>query len=380
MSTPGRRPTLKAVAEAAGVSISTVSNVYNRPGRVSQEARARVLAAAERLGFTGPDAAAGGVRRGRTGAVGLVFTDELAFAFEDQASVGFLAGLASGVAGSRHHLVLLSAGPPDGATPSAAQPVPRSGLDTVSVDGLIVYSVPDDDADLRSARSRGLPVVVVDQPRVGPDEPAGWVGIDDRSAMAQLAGHLLAQGHHRIGVITSRLGLGRRTGPFDLADLDSIRYAVQRDRLAGLLDAVGHAGVEAELVVHERYDATYDDGAVALHDLLERRPDLTAVCALADVLAIGALQAARARGLTVPGQLSITGFDDIPEAARVGLTTVHQPLADKGRAAAELLQRSLDRAGGGDAGRVLLPTVVHVRTSTGPASDRESALTRTESP
>ena len=87
------RVTAKTVAEAVGVSVATVSNAYNRPGQLSAELRARILATAEELGYAGPDAAARALRSGKTDAVGVLLTDRLSYAFSDPYAIGFLAGL-----------------------------------------------------------------------------------------------------------------------------------------------------------------------------------------------------------------------------------------------------------------------------------------------
>jgi DNA-binding LacI/PurR family transcriptional regulator len=356
------RPTLASVAEAVGVSAATVSNVYNRPHRVSEELRLRVLAEAAVVGYTGPHPTARHLRRGHVDALGLLFTDEMPFAFEDQASVGFLAGLAQECSSSGLSLVLIAAGPPRDAAPVAA-------VTSAAVDGIIVYSVSDHDPNLRSAQQRGLPLVVVDQPRRAAG--ADWVGIDDRRAALEIGRHVVSLGHRSIGVITSRLGSGRRNGPVNPSEREQAHYAVQRERLRGIGDALDEAGMTRDaLTVEERFDASAASGAAALNALLDRRGDLTAVCCLADVLALGALEAARLRGLAVPRRLSITGFDDIPEAARQGLTTVHQPLREKGRVAGDLLLRQLRTPPTEKPARrrrTTLPTTLQIRNTTGPA-------------
>ena len=362
MARTSDHPSLASLARALGVSTATISNVYNRPERVSEELRARVLAQAQKVGYTGPDPAARQLRRGRSDALGLIFTDELAFAFNDQASVGFLSGVADACADSGRNLLLMPAGPPRGAAPISA-------VNAASVDGVIVYSVPDDDPSLHAVLRRGLPTVVVDQPSAVPG--ADWVGLDDRAAARELAVHLAGLGHRRIGVITSRLGESRYNGPVTEARWRAARYAVQRERLHGLCDGFAEFGITATaLPVEERFEASHAAGAAALDALLNRHPGLTAVCCLADVLALGALSAARRRGLHVPCRLSITGFDDIPEAARERLTTVHQPLAEKGRVAGEFLLRRLDQPQGGGhrTERRTLPTSLEVRSSTGSSS------------
>ncbi|MFC0528991.1 LacI family DNA-binding transcriptional regulator [Phytohabitans kaempferiae] len=348
------RASLQSIATALGLSAATVSNVYNRPELVAEQTRQRVLREAARVGYHGPDPAARHLRRGRTDTIGLLLTDELPFAFSDQAAVGFLAGVAEACAWSGHNLVLLPAGAPD-------QPQRTSSIRTASMDGLIVYSVADDDPHLRAACDRGLPVTVVDQPAAGPDWD--WVGPDDRAA-AQGVGQLMGEaGHRRIGVITARLSGRRRNGP--VMDLAGSTYYLRRQRIEGFRAAVAAFGVEAAQVpVEERFESSERAGAEALSAILARHPDLTAVFCLSDVLALGALARARELGLDVPGDLSVVGFDDIPQASAAGLTTVHQPLSAKGRVAGEFLVRRLQRAD--DASLIrhhTLSTVLQVRRS-----------------
>jgi len=125
---------------------------------------------------------------------------------------------------------------------------------------------------------------------------------------------------------------------------------------------LGSVGI-TDLPIEERPDNTPEAGADALHALLDRRPDITAVCALMDRLALGALRAAGERGLSVPGDLTVTGYDDIPEAADAELTTLSQPLIDKGRIAGELY---LSHRAGDPPRRRVLPTHVRARGSSGP--------------
>jgi DNA-binding LacI/PurR family transcriptional regulator len=353
---PEKKPTLTSIARSLNLSIATISNVYNHPDRVSPQVRARVLAAADAAGYTGPDASARQFRRGKSDTLGVLFTDELSFALKDPASVAFLSGLASSCEEAGLNLLLLPAGPP----PRVSR---ISAVNTAIVDGFVVYSVPEADPHLLSVLKRNLPAVIVDEPEsfAGAD----WVGPDDRAATRVLAEALLVQGHRRLGVITTRLGLSRRSGPAEARRWKQAKYTVQRNRIQGIADALWDAGVpEANLVVDERFDNSAGAGAAALHALMDRHPDITAVCCLGDVLAIGALDAARERGLRVPEDLTITGYDDIPEAARVGLTTVTQPLIEKGRVAGNLF---LTRESGMPWRRHELLTSLTVRGTSGPA-------------
>jgi DNA-binding LacI/PurR family transcriptional regulator len=172
---------------------------------------------------------------------------------------------------------------------------------------------------------------------------------------------LIGLGHRRIGVITGT-GRGSYSGPADVARIANEPASVHRSRVLGLQDALAAIGIN-DLPIEERPDNTAAAGADALHALLDRRPDLTAVCALMDVLALGALTAARERGLSIPKDLTITGYDDIPQAAVAGLTTVNQPLIDKGRIAGELY---LSHRPGSPPRRRILPTRVQARATSGP--------------
>ena len=164
--------------------------------------------------------------------------------------------------------------------------------------------------------------------------------------MLALARHLTGLGHRRIGVVCMRLGAGHHDGPADLERQENTTYPVQRDRLAGLRDGLAEVGVDwADVPVMERFDHSVEAGEQAAAALLAAHPELTAVVCTSDVLALGALRHATEQGLAVPGDLTITGFDGVPEAERAGLTTVRQPVLEKGRVAGQLLLQRGDRTG-----------------------------------
>src|SRR4051794_7721693 len=187
--TSTRRPTLRDVAECAGVSLGTASNAFGRPALVSGGAHERVLAAARALGYAGPDPAARTLRTGRTGALGLVFTDSLRYAFTDTAATLFLRGVAAGVEERGAGLVIVPASP----APAEAASLVRES----AVDGFLVYSIPTGDPRGVAALERSLPIVTVDQPR-HPGTP--FVGIDDRAAARGAAEHVRRLGHARVAV------------------------------------------------------------------------------------------------------------------------------------------------------------------------------------
>ncbi|MGQ0837121.1 LacI family DNA-binding transcriptional regulator [Actinokineospora sp.] len=327
-----RRPaTLASLAAELGVSRTTVSNAYNRPDQLSPELRRRVLETARRLGYPGPDPVARSLRTRKAGAVGLLLTENLSYAFRDPAALGFLEGLALAceVAGQGLHLVPVNPEREDVAA------VHRAG-----VDGFVVYSVPDDDPHLAAVLSRPVPTVVADQPSVpGIDR----VGIDDRAAMVVLAQRLISLGHRRVGVVCMRLARDRNDGFAPVERQRGAHFHVQRGRLAGLADAFGTVGVDwARVPVVERFDHSTANGASATAQLLDADPGVTAVICTSDILALGALTEAKRRGLRVPQDLTVTGFDGITDADRVGLTTVRQPVLEKGRAAGKLLLSAAD--------------------------------------
>lgn len=347
-----RKATLASLAAELGVSRTTVSNAYNRPDQLSPQLRARVLDAARRVGYAGPDPVARSLRTRRAGAVGLIFTETLSYAFRDPAAVAFLEGLALACEEDGTGLLLVPAGP---ASDADAQVVYRA-----AVDGFVVYSMPDDDIHLAAVLRRGVPAVIVDEP-VG---VAGvdFVGIDDRAACAAIGRHLADLGHRHVGVICTRLASDRNDGPADIHRQRKAIYALERLRLLGLADGLAARGVSwNEVRVEERFDHTLEAGGDAARALLDRHPDLTAIACTTDVLALGALAEARRRGLSVPEDLSITGFDDVAEAAAAGLTTIRQPMVEKGRTAGRLL---LDRGERSEPRTVRLPADLVMRTST----------------
>ncbi|MDR7301644.1 DNA-binding LacI/PurR family transcriptional regulator [Haloactinomyces albus] len=322
-----RRPaTLASLAAELGVSRTTVSNAYNRPDQLSPELRKRVLDTARRLGYPGPDPVARSLRTRKAGAVGLLLTENLSYAFRDPAALGFLEGLSLACEDAGSGLLLVPANPEREEVAS----VHRAG-----VDGFVVYSVPDDDPHLAAVMERPVPVVVCDQPSI---DNLDRVGIDDAHAIKLMAEHLIELGHRKIGVLCMRLARARNDGPASTQRQENASFHVQRRRLAALAEAFREVGVDWEQVpVIERFDHTVSSGESAASQLLESTPEVTAIICTSDILALGALNAARNRGSRVPEDLTVTGFDGIVDAERAGLTTVRQPVLEKGRAAGRLL-------------------------------------------
>jgi DNA-binding LacI/PurR family transcriptional regulator len=331
MSRPHRRrATLASLAAELKVSRTTISNAYNRPDQLSPELRERVLATAKRIGYPGPDPVARSLRTRRAGAVGLVITEPLTYSFRDPAALNFVAGLAQSCEELGQGLMLVAVGPSRSFADGSASVL------AAGVDGFVVYSAAGDDPYLQVVQQRRLPLVVVDQPNELPG--ASTVRIDDRGAMHKLGEHVLGFGHREIGLLTMRLRRDRRQGLVDSERLHSSTFHVQSERIGGMRDAMAAGGLDPEsLTVVESSEHTAASGGDAAKIALQANPRITALMCTADVLALSAMDYLRGRGKYAPGQMTVTGFDGIPEAISRGLTTVAQPSLQKGRRAGELL-------------------------------------------
>src|ERR1700709_1540972 len=184
-----RRPTMRQVAEAAGVSVMTVSYAYAQPERVSAEAAARVREAAERLGYPGPHPGARSLRRGRAGSLGFVLSERLTYAFDDPPATRFLSGVAEVCPAEAVGLTLV---------PTTGRPDDGARVPDAAVDGFVIWTTTDDDPVLDAVAATGLPAVI----HAGPHRPGlPVVGIDDRAA-ATAIGQLAFAGACRPAVLS----------------------------------------------------------------------------------------------------------------------------------------------------------------------------------
>ncbi|MFN8169211.1 MAG: LacI family DNA-binding transcriptional regulator [Candidatus Nanopelagicales bacterium] len=342
------RPTLDTVARAAGVSRMTVSNAYNRPDQLSPATRERVLAAAEQLGYAGPDPAARSLRRRSSGTIGVLLTDRLSNAFSDPGLVSLLRGLADELGAAGQSMLLV---------PSEAEAVGdlvRGSL----VDAFVVCSMAESDEAVQAVLQRRLPLVTVGHPRLS---GVPLVGIDNGRAASRAADHLLELGHRRIAI----LGLpGRDPGDTQSTDVP-VRWGV-RDRADAVRRTV-EAVPRTRVTQRDAAVNTHEEGVRLATELLDvpasARP--TALFAVTDVLALAAYEAARDLGLAIPDDLSVVGFDDIEQAHRASpaLTTISQDLQGKGRIAARTV---LDLVAGEKPRTPRLSAELVVRDSTAP--------------
>jgi LacI family transcriptional regulator len=328
--------TVHDVARAAGVSISTVSRALASPERVAAETRDRVTRVATELGYR-PNQAASGLRMGRTHAVGLLVPDLENPYFATVTKAVQARARAEGY----EVFVADSDEDPD----VEAELI---GALAARTDGLLVASPRSSDAELRAALV-GVTAVLASRElapaRSGTKaEEVPCVSVDDADGVAQVLGHLYALGHRKVGVAA---------GP-------SSSWSGGR-RVAGLKAAAEQRDVE--LVELGTFQPYFAGGTQAADYALAS--GVTAVVAFNDLMALGILDRLRHRGVDVPGEMSVVGFDDVQLATLVSpaLTTVHAPLARLGRRAVDLL---LARLRGGASASSQLPVELTIRGSTGP--------------
>ena len=349
---PAPRPTLETVARAAGVSPMTVSNAYNRPDQMSEQTRARVLEVARELGYPGPDPAGRSLRRRRADTIGVLLTERLPYAFADPGMVAFLHGVATGLADAGQALLLL---PTEG---NAEYAHVRNAL----VDGFVVTSLAPGHPAVADVLGRRLPVVSWGYPRIA---GVPRIGVDNARAAAKAARHLLELGHTSFGIVT----LGDPTTASDgAAAVPGVQLAM-RARVSGFLKELAAGGVDpsAVAVVGAARNARLA-GFEAARLLMAGRRRPTAVFGVTDVLALGVLDAAASVGVSVPGEMSVVGFDDVAAAATSvpPLTTVSQSLFDQGRLAASVV---FDQVAGREVKIPPIRTELVVRGSTAKPPD-----------
>lgn len=336
--TKPRRTRLADVASLAGVSLGSASRALSSPKSVRPETLEQVQAAARRLGYV-PDAAARALARGRTECIGTVLPTVNNPIFSDFAQALQKEARAAG------YQLLIAAHEYD----REGEVAIVEGLLRRGIDGLVLVGSRHHTDVQRLVEAAGVPLLLTWS---GDDAPSpGCVGIHNRRAMQPVVQLLLELGHRGFAVLTG----------------DPAHNERARGRVDGVVDTLTAAGIRlptANIIVCPFSVAGGRDG---LRRALALRPIPTAVVACTDQLAAGALAEARAAGVAVPAQLSITGFDDVEFAALLEppLTTVRVPAADMGRLAARRLLESL--ASGPDDAQVLLDTELVVRGSTGPA-------------
>jgi LacI family transcriptional regulator len=328
-----KKVTIREVAEVAGVSAMTVSRVLNDRPDVSDETRQRVQQIIDDLGYR-PSAVARSLIQGESHTLGIV-----GFGLEYFGPSSTLVGIERQAAALGYSLLVSLMH-----SLETRREVQQGILDNLlsrQVDG-IIWAVPEheNNRDWLCAQVHDLatPVVFLN---MAPRAETTMVAVDNYAGAQLATGHLLAGGYSRVGLIT---------GP--------LTWWEAQQRQQGWRDTLEEAGLPWQgLAVEGDWSAA--SGEAGMHALLDRAPDLRAVFASNDQMALGALQAARQAGRRVPADLAVVGFDDIPEAAYFcpPLTTIRQDLLKLGTHAVQLLQKVLEAQKNGDG---LRPEVVWV--------------------
>ena len=333
-----QRLTIRQIADLAGVSIATVSRVLNGRGDVSDETRDFVSQVIRENGYTA-NRNARGLSAGRTGLVGILVPLVYPAYFS-----AILAGAAEALSAENLQIVLSPTGHEHDREVSVLDRL--HGL----TDGALIILPEESSEELERLLDRGYRFVVLD-PLMPLDERIPSVSAAHTSGADQAMRHLLELGHRRIAQITGPRG-----------------WVATEDRRRGYRAALAAAGILPDPALEVEAEPEIPTGRVAADYLLDLPEPPTAIFAFNDNIAIGAIQAARARGLRVPEDLSIVGFDDVEHATIVtpALTTVRQPLAEMGRTAVSLLMRLLLERQRVEALHVELATRLVVRDSTAP--------------
>jgi DNA-binding LacI/PurR family transcriptional regulator len=325
------RPTIRDVAERAGVAASTASLVFSGRGPVAEATAQRVRTAAAELGYVGPDPRAASLRRGRAGAVGVLVEGRLLQAFRDPFAVAVLDGLAQELDAVPTGMLLI------------AQPFEEPERAMEAVTGLaidaFVFSMcgPVESPLVDHLAARGIPMTGTGAPL---DRRVRHVLIDEAGSQGKAVGHLRSLGHRRIGHVTMPMRPVTDGGRLRPSDLDRAVYVDSRDRARGFLETAGRRAPMVEAVTPD-VEGGIGAARLLLDVPVDDRP--TAVVAQSDLLAAGVVQTAAEFGLRVPDDLSVTGFDGVslPWLA-TPLTTIDQHSEEKGRTLGRLVARLLD--------------------------------------
>ena len=336
-----RRITIKDIAHQAGVSKTAVSFAFNVPGRLSAETTQHILQVAHELGYM-PNPIARSLNTRRTNAIGIIVPQDIPDVLTNPFFPALMAGI--GQVCKQTGMSLMVVPPMRGSVVDATY--------AALVDGCIVTGLAADDEAVHALNKRGVPFVMIDT-----DAPVNIaaVNIDDCEGARVGMRHLLDAGHRHIAIASFLSDTGKVE---DYAGtlkhrFDGVRAALKARKLS----------LSSEGIYVWECACSVAGGVEILARILAQTPRPTAVFALADVIAYGIIEAAKAHGLRVPEDLAVMGFDDLEASSLIApaLTTVRQPIVEKGRKAAEILMTMLQ--GNKRCDHVVLPVAMMVRES-----------------
>jgi len=346
-----QRPRIADVAREAGVSKTAVSFAFNAPDRLAPETTERIRGVAQRLGYT-PHPVARMLTQRRTGTIGVLTPQALSVVFGNPFFGTFSAGVAR--IAEEHGYALHFISPFRGSLVGA--------MTRATVDGVIAVGLSEDHPEIEDIRRAGLPLVLVDSQAL-PEQPS--IEVDDEGGAREAAAHLAELGHRDVLVLSVEPPASGGTRP------DGVTARRLRGYRRGFDDA--RVAIADDDVIAG--PATIDGGAAATRRAWDAGQRPTAILAMSDAMAIGAMRALRDLRLDVPGNVSVVGFDDIDLATHVepALTTVHQPIDQKGEEAVRALVAVIEGVASSGLEHRRLETWLVVRDSTGPVAPEGDA-------
>ncbi|MFD2611575.1 LacI family DNA-binding transcriptional regulator [Paenibacillus gansuensis] len=332
------RITIKDVAKAAGVSIATVSNVINQSGRVSEETIERVKKIIDELQYI-PSASARSLRDKHTHLIAVIVPYADRTTLQDNPFYWQLvSAIESGARNHRLHVLLVG----------VSEEETFSFVREKHLDGLIVVGTFSDSPIMSSLADIQVPCVYLDS--YLEDEDLYQIYVDDRKGGYLGAKHLLEQGHRRLALLSNSMTEG---------GVGEVRYA-------GFMEAVKEYGVSDETVTLICEDVSMEGGYRAASRIAEFAEGITGVMAFSDIAATGLIKGLHDRGIRVPNDVSVIGFDDLMYSRHMipSLTTIAQNLSEKGRLSVQLLMEQIECKPPRKSRKVVLPVKLEVREST----------------
>lgn len=315
------RPTIKDLANRAGVSKTAVSFAFNSPERISKETYQKIMDIAKELGYV-PDPVARGLARRKTQCIGILLPQSIAYVFQNPYITELLRGVGEACEKENYSILVLS---------------PLEGIFTHAVynavvDGVLILGAAGDSDVHTVCRQRGLPYVTID---AGFRDDCVNIGIDDEKAAYELTKLLLQAGHRRICVCMLQ--------PLSDTLEASGSSETIRNRCKGIQKALDEYDVDKSLVEYMEIGTSCDNSLVAARSLLSRENPPTGILCMADVQSYGFYNVVQERGLSIPGDLSIVTFDNLPQSDLLHPkpSSVDQPGFQKGCRAAEELFKLL---------------------------------------
>jgi alanine racemase len=345
------RVTIKGIAEKAGVSKTSVSFAFNNPSRLSEATVQRILEVAEELGYI-PDPVARSMSTGHTGIIGILVPQPFTEVVRNPFLYEFLEGVAEVSTANGYSVMIVP--PLEGSV--------RRAISSAAVDGFLTLGLEAFKSTMVVLSRRAVPFVMVDS---DPVEGVPAVNVDDETGAFEVMNHVLQAGHRDIAILGIRSGKEGRYQEYT---------GTLRRRINGYIRALAKYNllIDQDRIYLVECSSTTSGGQAGFRQVWKKKNYPTAIVAMSDVIAIGVIIAAKQKGLRIPEDLSIVGFDDIFISKLINpeLTTVTQPTQEKGKLAADLLVKFI--RGDSDPSHITLKTKLAVRESVSSPSRRIS--------